>query len=134
MIHNWNYPEGFNIEDYYGFVYKITNIENNKFYIGKKIFKNTRKLPPLKGQKRKRTVIKESNWKTYWGSSKSLLEDVKILGEDKFEKTILRLCKTKKQATYWEMHYQIINEVLNNPSQTYNDNILGKFFPKDLET
>lgn len=134
MIHNWKYPEGFNIEDYYGFVYKITNTENNKFYIGKKIFKNTRKLPPLKGQKRKRTVIKESNWKTYWGSSKSLLEDVKTLGEDKFEKTILRLCKTKKQATYWEMHYQIINEVLNNPSQTYNDNILGKFFPKDLET
>ena len=67
MIHNWNYPEGFNIEDYYGFVYKITNTENNKFYIGKKIFQNTRKLPPLKGQKRKRTVIKESNWKTYWG-------------------------------------------------------------------
>jgi len=133
MIHNWKYPEGFNIEDYYGFVYKITNTENNKFYIGKKIFHNTRKLPPLKGQKRKRTVIKESNWKTYWGSSKSLLEDVKTLGEDKFEKTILCLCKTKKQATYWEMHYQIINEVLNNPSQTYNDNILGKFFPKDLD-
>ncbi len=133
MIHNWNYPEGFNIEDYYGFVYKITNTENNKFYIGKKIFQNTRKLPPLKGQKRKRTVIKESNWKTYWGSSKFLLEDVKTLGEDKFEKTILRLCKTKKQATYWEVHYQIKYEILNKPDNTYNDNILGKFFPKDLE-
>ena len=133
MIHNWNYPEGFNIEDYYGFVYKITNTENNKFYIGKKIFQNTRKLPPLKGQKRKRTVIKESNWKTYWGSSKFLLEDVKTLGEDKFEKTILCLCKTKKQATYWEVHYQITHEILNKPENTYNDNILGKFFPKDLE-
>jgi|TARA_Y100000389_G_scaffold202467_1_gene247846 hypothetical protein len=133
MIHNWNYPEGFNIEDYYGFVYKITNTENNKFYIGKKIFKNTRKIPPLKGYKRKRTVIKESNWKTYWGSSKPLLEDVKSIGEGKFDKTILRLCETKKQATYWEMHYQIIYEVLNKPETTYNDNILGKFFPKDLE-
>lgn len=134
MIHNWKYPEGFNIEDYYGFVYKIVNKENNKFYIGKKIFHNTRKLPPLKGQKRKRTVIKESNWKTYWGSSKFLLEDLKNLGEDKFDKIILRLCKTKKEATYWEMHYQCVYEVLNKPSQTYNDNILGKFFSKDLVT
>jgi len=134
LMHNWLYPNDFNTEDYYGFVYKITNLENNKFYIGKKIFYNTRKLPPLKNMKRKRTVIKESNWKTYWSSSKFLLEDVKTLGKDKFERTILRLCKTKKEATYWEMHYQCVYEVLLKPESTYNDNILGKFFGKDLAT
>ena len=31
------------------------------------------------------------------------------------------------------LDYQIKYEILNKPDNTYNDNILGKFFPKDLE-
>ena len=45
-----------------GFVYMITNKEDGKFYIGKKSLYSHRTLPPLKGYKRKRKVIKESNW------------------------------------------------------------------------
>ena len=74
----------------------------------------------------------ESDWKSYWGSSKELLNDVKALGEDHFECIILKLCRTKKELTYYEMHYQCINECLVSPSFSYNDNILGKFFKKDL--
>ena len=56
-------------EEYIGFVYLITNLTNNKKYIGKKLtkFKVTKK--PLKGKKNKRRSTKESDWRTYWGSS-----------------------------------------------------------------
>jgi len=49
------------IEDYVGFVYLITDLTNGKKYVGKKLFVSKRKLPPLKGKTRKRTVIKESD-------------------------------------------------------------------------
>jgi hypothetical protein len=141
MIHKWKYWDIFNPEDHLGFVYKITNVTNNRFYIGKKVFWNNKKhkltkkqLAEVSGPGRKpvHEVIKtESDWKTYWGSNKQLIADVKELGEDKFECRILKLCRTKKQLTYWEMHYQCINDCLVS-KQCYNDNILGKFFLKDL--
>ena len=59
------------ISDNVGFVYQITNLQNGKKYIGKKWFWSTKKLPPLKGKKRKRTVKKESDWMKYFGSSET---------------------------------------------------------------
>ena len=141
-MNKWQYGEEYNPEDYFGFVYKITNLTNGKFYIGKKFFwynkkkKLTKKqLAEQTGPGRKSTteIVKvESDWKTYWGSSKELLADIKSLGEDNFECQILKLCKNKKQLTYFEMHYQCKHDCLVCPSLTYNDNILGKFFSKDL--
>ena len=37
------------IGDWYGFVYRITNLTNGMDYIGRKYFKTVRKLNPLKG-------------------------------------------------------------------------------------
>ena len=100
------------IGDYVGFVYLITNLDNDKKYIGKKWFWSTKKLPPLKGKKRKRTVVKESDWKQYYGSS----EEVKLLleqhGKDNFKREILRLCKTKGECTYYEAKLQFDFDVL----------------------
>ena len=45
------------IEDNLGFVYMITNTKNGKIYIGKKGLMSKRRLPPLKGTKRKRIKI-----------------------------------------------------------------------------
>ena len=91
---NWTY-QGKEIteipDEYEGFVYLITNLTNNQKYIGKKLakFKNTK--PPLKGKKNKRRGYKESDWRTYWGSSDRLNADVASLGEDKFTREILYL-------------------------------------------
>jgi hypothetical protein len=126
--------------DAYGFIYKITNLESNKFYIGKKAFFHNKKkkltkkeLAEQTGPGRKLTTKVEqvdSGWRNYWGSSKELLADVKLLGEDKFEKEILTFCPTKKQLTYYEIHYQMRYSVLFIDS--YNDNVLGKFYRKDF--
>lgn len=128
----WLYPQEFNVEDYFGFVYIITNLETNKKYIGKKFFHHTKKLPPLKGMKRKRTVVKESDWETYYGSSNILKEELKQHGKDKFKREIIKLCTNKKELTYWETKLQFAYGVLEKPDEWYNDNILGKFFTRDL--
>ena len=82
-------------EDCEGFVYLITNLTNEQKYIGKKLarFKVTR--PPLKGRKNKRRSSKESDCRTYWGSSDHLNADVKGLGEDKFTREILYYCQSR---------------------------------------
>ena len=75
-------------DDVEGFVYVITNLVDNRKYIGKKLarFKTTK--PPLKGRKNKRRGTKESDWRTYWGSSDHLNADVKKLGPDKNSLTV----------------------------------------------
>ncbi len=123
----------------YGFIYKVIN-SNGKFYIGKKsLYHNTKKKLTKKelleqtGPGRKATtkiIQKESDWKSYYGSAKELKEDLLTLGSDNFTREILKVCYTKKELTYWEIAYQCKEDVLL--SNTYNDNILGKFFRKDL--
>jgi hypothetical protein len=149
-MNNWLYNlDGINIcmdENYtstaYGFVYKITNLETGKFYIGKKSYIHNKKkklgkkellaLPTSRGRKPiTKTEQVDSGWRTYWGSSKELLADVKLLGEDKFERVILREANNKKQLTFLELQEQIICNVLFTDN-SYNDNIAGKYFRKDF--
>jgi hypothetical protein len=142
MENKWLHSEEFDPQDYFGFVYKITNLTNSKFYIGKKYFYHTSNvklgkkelaaLPVTRGRKSTtKQVIKESDWRSYWGSSKELQQDVKELGAEMFECIILKFCRDKKELTYYELHYQCTNECLLSYN-SYNDNILGKFFRKDL--
>ena len=57
------------LSSWVGFVYELEDKSNGKKYIGKKLLWSKRRLPPLKGKKRKRTQIKESDWKDYYGSN-----------------------------------------------------------------
>ena len=85
-------------EDCEAFVYLITNLTNDKKYVGKKLAKFKTTKPPLKGKKNKRRGTKESDWRTYWGSSDHLNEDVLALGQDKFKREILYFCPSRGVA------------------------------------
>ncbi len=100
------------IKDYIGFVYEITEKETGKKYIGKKLFMQTRTLKPLKGQKRKRKVVKESDWKTYHGSNAKIKELVEEKGTEGWHREILRLCSSKGELNYMEAKLQFDNDVL----------------------
>jgi len=101
-----------NIGEYYGFIYRITNLVNGHDYIGRKYFKTKRKLKPLKGKKRKRIKIVETDWKDYYGSSKRLLEDLENYGKENFKREIIELCTTRGNTNYAELVWQVKEEVL----------------------
>ena len=106
-------------EDVEGFVYVITNLTDNRKYIGKKLarFKTTK--PPLKGKKNKRRGFKESDWREYWGSSDHLNADVKKLGKDKFTREILHYCPSRGILSYMEAKEQFDRKVLET-DEYYN--------------
>jgi hypothetical protein len=147
---NWIYikKEMETISDFpdntYGFVYRITHKPTNKTYIGRKILQNTTKvklgkkeIEELAGIVGRRPVykmaVKESNWKTYWGSNKYMKELYKTEPKENFDRQIIICAPTKKLLTYYELKYQILYEVLEKPDEFFNDNILGKFFTKDFD-
>jgi len=100
------------IGDYVGFVYLITDKSNNKKYVGKKLLTSRRKLPPLKGKTRRRTVVKETDWQKYYGSSEEVKLMVEEKGSDNFQREILFLCKSKGELGYIEAKYQFEHDVL----------------------
>lgn len=124
----------------YGYIYKTTNLLTGKFYIGKKAYKLKKKKPLTKkellnydkpGRKPKYKIeYVDSNWQSYYGSSKTLLDDIDKVGKENFKVEIIKECESKKSLTYWEVYYQFHYDVLNK--ETYNDNILGRFFRKDI--
>lgn len=128
----------------YGFVYRINHKESGKSYIGKKILQNTTKVKLGKKELAEyagvvgrrpsyKLAVKESTWKTYWGSNKYLNELYKTEPKENFERHILICVPTKKLLTYYELKYQILYEVLEKPDEFWNDQILGKFFTKDFD-
>ncbi len=96
----------------FGFVYIITNLSNGMKYIGKKQIVKKTKRPPLKGKKRKRIIVGESDWKTYTGSSDRLNADIEKLGKNQFTFEIIRSCGTKSELAYMETFYQFQAEAL----------------------
>jgi len=123
--------DGSLIGDNHGFVYNITNLTNQRQYIGRKYFW---KFRTPKGKKRK--VKSESDWRKYYGSCPELKEDIERLGRQNFSRTILSLHKTPGKTNFEETRQLFINGVLTESLDTggpayYNSNILSRYFRKD---
>jgi len=99
-------------ENPFGMVYVITNIIDNKKYIGKKQILTKKRKPPLKGKKRKRISIVETDWKTYTSSSTELNEDIKKHGKENFKFKIIRFCNSKSEMAYFEAKEQFDKDAL----------------------
>jgi len=104
------------ISEYQGFVYVITDLTNNKKYVGKKGFWSKKTLPPLKGKTRKRRSIVESDWQSYYGSSDQVKQMLQENGEQSFYREILHLCKSKGEMSYLEAKEQFDRRVLLDDS------------------
>jgi hypothetical protein len=106
-------------EEAYGFVYLITNTVSGKKYIGKKLFW-FRRTKVVKGKKKRLKV--ESDWRAYWSSSDDVKKDVEELGEEKFIREILYICKNKGSCNYLEAREQMDRRVLETDDY-YNGQI-----------
>ena len=115
-------------EDCVGYVYIITNLTNNKKYIGKKLAKfakTTYKTVQLKNGTKKKKKIRskiDSDWREYWGSSPNLQADIDTLGKDNFSREILYYCKSKAETSYIEARTQFERKVLES-DEYYNGQI-----------
>lgn len=117
------------IDKYYGFVYLITNKTTNKKYVGKKFFFSTKRKQVNKKKKR---ILVESDWKSYYGSNDQLNNDVELYGTDSFERKILHLCSTKGQCSYYEAKEQFAVDCLRS-EEYYNTWIQVKVHRKHLK-
>jgi len=135
-------------EDAIGFIYEVEHIPTGAKYIGKKVLffeRNVkigkREVAKLKEERKangvggrpasKKKVIKESDWKEYYGSSEKMKTLVNGGESADFDRTILQFVSTKKLLTYYEAELLFRKDVLND--DTYiNDNILAKFYRKDF--
>jgi hypothetical protein len=103
----------------YGFVYLIENLVNGRKYVGKKLFffKGFKTV-----KKKKKRILVESDWKTYYGSSNALQKDLDEIGKINFRRVILHLCTSKSECSYLEMKEQVErNAILSD--KYYNDQI-----------
>jgi hypothetical protein len=116
-------------EDCIGFVYLITNLTNDRKYIGKKLAKfsrTTTKTVTLKNGTKKKKKIRskiDSDWQEYFGSSAELNKDVDSLGKENFSREILYFCKSKAECSYVEAREQFSRKVLES-TEYYNNNIM----------
>jgi hypothetical protein len=107
-------------ENIVGFVYQITNLTNNRKYIGKKLAKfsktKTRVVKLKSGEKKKKKIRtkEESDWREYWSSSEELKKDVAQFGEENFKREILHYCYSKGSLSYMELREQMDNKVLES--------------------
>ena len=114
-----------------GFVYLITNLTNNRKYIGKKLAQFKRTKPPLKGRKNKRRTTVESDWREYYGSSDELNEDVEKLGTQSFKREVLFYCYSKSELSYIEAREQFTHKVLES-DEYYNGHIRVRVHGKGI--
>ena len=125
--------ESEDINDYFGFCYILIDLEDGIKYIGRKYFYSVRKK---KGIRKK--VRSESDWKTYYSSSKKIQQMVLESGPNRFKREILSLYKKKGQVNYNETKLLFQHNVLEAVDEYgkklyYNENIMNRYFSTIME-
>lgn len=131
---HWIFPKEFVLDDWFGFIYRITELDTNKEYLGKKqFFRLLRKT--VKGRKNKKHVKLESDWKKYTGSSTELNAQIDLKGKENYKFEIISLHATKGSLYYGEVRAQVLEDVLrarldDGTRKYYNKQIASvKFLP-----
>lgn len=124
---HWRYWGDINVDESFGFVYLITCLVTGKKYLGKKQFHSYKK----------KKKYKETDWRTYCGSSSEVHADIKKYGKKKFLFQILRVYKTRGGLVYGEANlqhkYDVLTERDNKGDRIwYNKQIAStRFIPKE---
>ena len=123
---HWQFPHEFEPTDWFGFIYRITELDTGREYIGKKQF-STYKRKIVKNKKNRKKVVSDSKWRSYTGSSNELNEQISIKGINNYKFEIQSLHKTRGSLYYAEVKYQIIEDVLR---EKLPDGITKKYYNK----
>ena len=129
--------------DNFGFIYEVTHLPTGRKYLGKKqLISVTKKAlgkkelveqPITRGRTATtKQIIKESDWKTYYGSHSEIKGLIKEGKQSEFSREILIFTPNKKLHTYYENKFLFIKGVIEPDSNYINDNIEGRYFRKDF--
>lgn len=134
---HWQFPYEFDINNWFGFVYRIIERNTGREYVGKKQFWSKR-TKAVKGRKNRKHYSKESDWRTYTGSSVELNKSIEINGKNNYIFRIESLHKTRGSLYYREVQVQIFEDVLrvrmpNGIKKYYNGHIAAVKFTPPLE-
>ena len=136
---HWQFQHDFDIEDWFGFIYRVTEKNTGKMYIGKKQFFSNR-TKKVKGRVNKKHYKIESDWKKYTTSSVELNKSIELYGMDNYIFEIISLHKTKGSLHYREVEMQVFEDVLrarfdDGNRKYYNGNISAvKFIPPKIHS
>jgi len=106
----------------FGFVYLIENLITGKKYIGRKYFSKAG-YKQVNGKRKK--IRKASDWEDYYGSNETLKKEVAELGAHNFRRTILYLCKSRSECSYFETREIFTRDALLSENY-YNDWVSAK--------
>lgn len=101
-----------------GFVYVLECRLTGRKYIGKKnswfVKVSQKTITNKKGEKKKKKIRTpvESDWKEYYGSSAELTEYISKVGKINIKRTILYMCSSKSEMSYYEAYEQFVNHAL----------------------
>lgn len=110
-IGHWACEFDFDPSNWFGFIYRIVELNTGKEYIGKKQFTKLRRKV-VKGRQNRKHVKSDSDWKTYTGSSEHLNAAMEKNNKDQFLFIIESLHKTKGSLHYAEIQKQVFEDVL----------------------
>jgi len=112
-------------KDSFSFIYKIT-LEDGRYYFGKKFMWKPKYTSGVKKGQSKG----QYPWQNYKGSSKTLLEFLKIgMG---YSKEILQFCYSKAETTYEESRIILCSNGLVDPN-CFNFWVSCKVYAKNLQ-
>lgn len=114
---HWIAPWNFIASEWIGFIYRITNKITGQMYIGKKFTVITTRKK-VKNKTRKVKEVKESNWKSYQGSSKWLLTDISKYGKENFIFQIEALAESRSNLAWLEIEKLVKENVLREKLPT----------------
>lgn len=103
-----------------GFIYLIRHKPSGKGYIGRKLFW-FKKTKQVKGKKKK--ILAESDWRSYWSSCEEIQKLVEQEGEANFTREVLHIAYNKGTLNYLEAREQMDRRVLESPDAWYNGQI-----------
>ena len=131
----------------FGFIYCISDLTSGKKYIGRKQVWMAK--PGVKGckskvadrcsEKWKPCCWKESDWREYAGSSKSLKDWMKHNRHHEYEFRILRVCRSRGVLTYCEAMEQwdrrVLHKLMPNGELEYFNGQIGavKYRPRNFK-
>ena len=102
---HWEFHEEMSPEKYFGFTYLIVCSKTGKQYVGRKQYKHA-------GKRTSRNYGKETNWRTYAGSSTHLVAHMKEVGLKHMRFICLGEYLTRGDLVYAEVDEQVKRDVL----------------------